>query len=318
MNTIEKVKQKRGRKSRICTFGVNNIENTLTNSLNIHNYILHIPLKLEEIQFNSLQNFDINKKILESLPNNVLPFNSPQNNQNNSGSQFKEKVKEQFQNDCNYTKNVYNTEAKDIIIYNTKLLKTEPETNKIIPQHTNIVCWWCCHSFDTLPVSAPIKFNSKTDIFEVTGVFCSFNCVKSYIFDTKGDIKNYLEVYLRKKLTNNYTNIKKAPSKYVLQMFGGPVCIEDYRKSFNTLTDYSYSVYPMIFIPSELKELRIKSSNNSIQKTINKIKTQTKPQRYIDENRLIIANKRVSASKSDLKIKRISNNLTKIMGIKIT
>tara|TARA_A100001015_G_scaffold307247_1_gene402829 strand:+ start:1745 stop:2527 length:783 start_codon:yes stop_codon:yes gene_type:complete len=98
-------------------------------------------------------------------------------------------------------------------------------TQKTIAKHTNVKCFHCHHSFDTIPLGCPLEFkcskiyknyyseitknnyilqesiskdthmNEEANSFQtetqnlnfylVDGIFCSFNCCKAYILDNK-------------------------------------------------------------------------------------------------------------------------------------
>lgn len=84
---------------------------------------------------------------------------------------------------------------------------------------TDVNCWWCCHSFDTIPIGLPIdygknygdKYNTKK--FRVRGVFCSFACMLAYAEDNKNTINyidfKHLSKYLYKKMTGCILMSKK-------------------------------------------------------------------------------------------------------------
>lgn len=46
------------------------------------------------------------------------------------------------------------------------------------PSQTNYCCWHCCHPFSNVPAFLPQL--TKTNTFELSGNFCSWNCVKAY------------------------------------------------------------------------------------------------------------------------------------------
>ena len=49
---------------------------------------------------------------------------------------------------------------------------------------------WCCHKFDTVPISVPHKY--QNDTFYVSGNYCSFNCAASHIFSKNDDFMEAL------------------------------------------------------------------------------------------------------------------------------
>ena len=124
------------------------------------------------------------------------------------------------------------------------------------PSSTSIYCMWDCHPFDGPQCSIPTRYVDGK--FYLYGCFCSFNCAMAYIFDQKSSIKweQYpLLLLLYKKITgDDYANIKIAPPRHLLKIFGGTHLIEEFRKNFRTLTSYSVIYPPMISIVPKLEE----------------------------------------------------------------
>jgi hypothetical protein len=119
---------------------------------------------------------------------------------------------------------------------------------------TDISCWWCCHKFDNYPISLPIKFYPENKLFKCKGIFCSFPCAMSYAQLKKHDY-SLLKMLYRQLLNLKYADtcsIKKAPPKEILQMFGGPISIEEYRKNSGTDNLYNITTYPIVFINQQL------------------------------------------------------------------
>ena len=127
-------------------------------------------------------------------------------------------------------------------------------------------CWWCSHSFDSVPVGLPNKYCPKQKKFYLYGCFCSFNCAHSYNLDIK-DYKvweryallNYIKKIIYKN-TNNTDNLIKpiisAPPKEVLKVYGGELSIEEYRNSSISIPkEYYHLLPPMIPIFSVVEEI---------------------------------------------------------------
>jgi hypothetical protein len=147
---------------------------------------------------------------------------------------------------------------------------------------TDTNCWWCCHKFDTIPIGLPEKYINDT--FHLYGCFCSFNCAQAYNLNTNDN--KIWEIYsllnfLKKKICDlnniqykNYDYICSAPPRQSLNIFGGPMTIDDFRNSLNTLTqNYNYILPPMIpligileIIPHEITptNVKIKNINNNL------------------------------------------------------
>ena len=119
-------------------------------------------------------------------------------------------------------------------------------------------CFWCCHNFDTIPVSLPKYY--LDNVFHLYGNFCSYNCAAAYSFnmnDSKIWERYALLNLLYKKINNvSFKKIKLAPTKEVLKKFGGYMTIDEYRtnliiqeKEINMLS------YPIISIIPKIEEI---------------------------------------------------------------
>jgi hypothetical protein len=75
---------------------------------------------------------------------------------------------------------------------------------------TDVCCWWCCHTFDTIPIGLPLEWSSKFKKYRVKGIFCSFACVLAYHCDynLNSNTKTMI-IDLYKKLTGGYPVEKK-------------------------------------------------------------------------------------------------------------
>ena len=96
-------------------------------------------------------------------------------------------------------------------------------------------CWWCCHSFDGIPLSMPYKYDEKRNKFHTLGIFCSWSCMKSYTIDKYGVNKGGLIcgniVMMRRKMFNQLGHVKPAPNRFRLVEFGGDLTIEKFREN---------------------------------------------------------------------------------------
>merc|ERR1711871_1912287 len=152
-------------------------------------------------------------------------------------------------------KKVYETEVKFNYIDESKKNKWR--------DNTNIHCWWCCHSFDTPPVSLPEKIFDKT--YYVFGCFCSFNCAYSYninINDYKIWERLSMLKSLYRKIYNNDKDILPAPPRKALNMFGGHLSIDEFRNNnlFNK-KEYLYLIPPMVSIIPIIEESNTNTDN---------------------------------------------------------
>ena len=143
-------------------------------------------------------------------------------------------------------------------------------------------CYWCKNPFETKPIGCPINYVSEQAIkkyhshiskdtytikenittnrkdkikdekiifenypyYETDGVFCSFNCCKSYILENKHERMYDNSIMLLTKMYNEITHTKNgvispAPHWRNLDQYGGNLNIMQFRDSFNKI-DYEY------------------------------------------------------------------------------
>lgn len=129
--------------------------------------------------------------------------------------------------------------------------------DKTYPKSTNVSCWWCCYPFETSPIGVPCK--QENNIFYVIGCFCSFNCAYSFIKQPDYFVsKLFIKLPNSIDLLNMYVQITgdtdislknffmPAPSRFVLDKFGGKLTIDEYRKCFKNNTTYNIIATPML------------------------------------------------------------------------
>lgn len=101
---------------------------------------------------------------------------------------------------------------------------------KTIPKKTDILCWWCCHKFDGIPRFMPTKYDPVRQRFRVTGNFCSWPCVRTYMEDERR-ITNTLLLKLVWIIHGKRYDINKAPPRQTLKRFGGRMTIDEFRNN---------------------------------------------------------------------------------------
>lgn len=160
-------------------------------------------------------------------------------------------------------------EKKQIQVCDISVIDFKYKDKRDVDYH----CFWCKHSFETLPIGCPISYSPSKlastyksvinqisytiheDSYESTarepcltkhgkpfyrtdGVFCSFNCCKAYIHDNKTDTLYKNSDMLLVQMYNdifktNISNIIPAPHWRVLLSYGGVIDIEEFRNSFD-------------------------------------------------------------------------------------
>ena len=101
---------------------------------------------------------------------------------------------------------------------------------KQIPETVTAACMWCCHVFLHRPVVLPIRDTGEH--IEVMGNFCSPECAISYLFDGRQDSHTRWEqLSLLYRIYGAVCggNIRPAPARNTLKLFGGTLSIEEYR-----------------------------------------------------------------------------------------
>jgi hypothetical protein len=248
------------------------INDELENQFNFNNGLKYNPSIQSPTAYDNVDNFS-------SLPSNINKKDLSKKEQSNSLIE---------------TKNTYNC-LEDFI------------ENKNWIKKTNILCWWCCHSFENSPFGIPIKY--KNNKFYVTGCFCSLECASSYNFYENNTIQDVWECYslinlLSQKL--EYKNIiKLAPHKVSLKIFGGKLDIDEFRNFTNSNKIINTLDYPMIPSNQQLEEINYNTQNN-----MNNFIP-------IDENRLKKIEQKIKLSRSK-PLNNNKNTLEHTMNIKIS
>ena len=139
------------------------------------------------------------------------------------------------------------------------------------PTHTNISCFWCCHKFQNGPIGVPTRITRKK--FNLWGCFCTYNCAASYILYNK--IPNMWEKYALLNLFYSKVNncksvkIKLSPPRESLQMFGGNMTIDDFRRSsLKNNTIYRIIDPPIVSIIPQLEEIQLENMNRKKANTL--------------------------------------------------
>ena len=96
------------------------------------------------------------------------------------------------------------------------------------------VCMYDEHELDPdqPPIGIPIEYDKRTCRFTVWGKFCSFHCIRRYLLDSKrldaNRVMPLLTMYMIRVL-GKYEPIEPAPRKELLQRYGGPLSIDEFR-----------------------------------------------------------------------------------------
>lgn len=145
--------------------------------------------------------------------------------------------------------------CKSIVDTSFPLLKSKihatTDLNYTTP--TNFCCWHCCHNFETNPIPIPDSYDERKDVYNVSGVFCSFSCAKGYLIEQnpydigrKSLLFKEMSLHVYKKNTDT---IIPAPSRLVLKKFGGSLDIDTFRTVDSQIL---LETVPFVNIPSHI------------------------------------------------------------------
>lgn len=105
------------------------------------------------------------------------------------------------------------------------------------PESTDVWCWWCCHPFSGIPRFLPTHYDPLRKRFRVKGNFCSWSCAKAYMIkEDKARDNGRLFLELMNCIRHKDV-VRPAPPRQTLKVFGGPLAIEDFRR-----TDKSFEI----------------------------------------------------------------------------
>lgn len=144
--------------------------------------------------------------------------------------------------------------AKSRLI-NMKLLNINKNNEPIVVDKTDIACWWCAHNFNCMPCFIPERFCDNK--YYVFGCFCTYSCAMAYNLNMN-DYRVSVRTSLIKKMCTEIfgnANIKTAPPKELLIMFGGDMNIEDFRnQSLLHKKEFKVKLPPMIPLLMSVEE----------------------------------------------------------------
>lgn len=130
------------------------------------------------------------------------------------------------------------------------------------PISTTVHCFWCCHEFCNVPFGIPTKYIH--DKFHVFGCFCSLECAASYNFyssEFKHDVwESYNLIHLLSRKLGYNDQVKLAPSRHVLKMFGGYMDIHEFRAFSESNKVVNTYCYPMVAMIQQLEEVNNQDS----------------------------------------------------------
>ena len=125
------------------------------------------------------------------------------------------------------------------------------------------LCWNCCHSFEEIVYGLPLKYVSG--VFYTYGDFCSLECASRYAlehFDNFHEVMSLINLYNNINYKTKDKVISVAPNKLLLNVFGGEMNIEEYRKGFSDKNIHDIKIPPILPIKHTIDTHEINSNNS--------------------------------------------------------
>lgn len=96
-------------------------------------------------------------------------------------------------------------------------------------------CFWCCHTFSWKACLIPTHYDVYTNQYNAEGHFCSPECALAWVYSDNSitDSQRWLRHSLIQSMYHEMyskSDLKAAPDKRVLRIFGGTLSIEQYRR----------------------------------------------------------------------------------------
>lgn len=144
---------------------------------------------------------------------------------------------------------------------NTKVDKKKAQQSPAVEATEKKVlqkCFWCCHEVGHEVFGMPIRYDALNKNFAMYGSFCSLECASAFNFsqhlgsDRVWEIHSWIQM-LGKRFGYKEP-IRPAPSRYLLQMFNGPLTIEEFRAAHKGQSrTLVMNIPPLISIPSQME-----------------------------------------------------------------
>ena len=275
-----------------------------------------------ESESESTSNHNINSETIEE-PKKIKESNNWNDSNHVNQKQYGfiiNKLKEENDKLKKYLQDITPMYFTEVKIYPVNLKIFDKHENVLIPKKTNINCWWCTYNFDCLPTFIPFKYtdnledseisigstnlsvfpnntkNKSTNYkFYVFGCFCLFNCAGAYnlnindnkIWDRYSLLKHMYYMINKDNISSiNEIVINIAGPKELLEKYGGPMKIEEYRKNAKILgREYHKLMPPFIPINIGFEETTNSKTTNKSVNINNIISINTKENMLIKRNK---------------------------------
>ena len=98
------------------------------------------------------------------------------------------------------------------------------------------VCWWCVHKASVY-VGCPVKLirGPKSSEMCCRGYFCSYQCALAWGVDNSYKNVRSLVYLVSRRNYDSDGDVKAAPKRELLQLFGGHLTIEQFRSTTESI-----------------------------------------------------------------------------------
>lgn len=121
------------------------------------------------------------------------------------------------------------------------------------PERTELLCWHCAQRFDTPPVPRPVRYDRRTQRWTVRGNYCCWGCAAA---DCRSQAESSCLQGLHQAVFGRERAIRTVPPKVLLQPFGGPLTVEEYRSS-----EQEFRVVPSRLV--QVEPVKIEAENST-------------------------------------------------------
>lgn len=231
--------------------------------------IAHLPIHSKDIIFQDQPN-----AYNPIPPQSVEPFDETSMNPFCDGIQeVQQQVSLVEKSEAQKCENISQPPPQQTIdFYKGKILLVEYKNSseiREIPKTVTSACFWCCHTFTWQPVILP--YRDMGEYLQVCGNYCSPQCACAYLFSQKQDSHlRWEQLSLLHRLYGEfYGQIIPAPSRTVLQLFGGPMSIDEFRNViFKTKQRIDVHMPPMISLLETMDTKPIDFYDTTLTKTV--------------------------------------------------
>jgi hypothetical protein len=160
------------------------------------------------------------------------------------------------------------------------------------PYHTSgkkqKICFWCCHEVGHETYGMPIRYDYVNKTFTMYGTFCSLECAAAHNFsvhlgsDRAWEIHSWIQML--GKRYGYKEPIRPAPSRYLLDMFDGPLTIDEFRNAHKGQTrTYVLNIPPLISISSHMDIVNTSFLGNTSEEKVK----EKHGRKYVEKKRTI-------------------------------